>query len=148
MLGGNTMSVIDRIRGLNRRTRTLSTGRSRRNLPSVEDLEARVTPTVIFHAYFGTEPTSLGGGEKLNKTPVELIFWGSTYWNNPSGASASTVANAFSTMLSSPVYQHLAQYGAGGSPYLANWWVDTDHGDPPLDVHRRPTAAGDRQRHR
>jgi hypothetical protein len=131
LIRGGIMTLIDRIRGRNRSTRTLHAGRAPRRRPLVEDLEARVTPTVIFHPYFGAEATSDGGGEKLNNTPVELIFWGSTYWSNPSGASASTIANAISTLLSSPAYQHLSQYGAGASPYLANWWVDTDHGDPP-----------------
>ena len=87
-------------------------------------------PTVIFHPYFGTEPTNFGSGQKLNHTPVELIFWGSSYWNNPTGASAATIASSIATMLSGPSYQHLSLYGAGASPYLANWWIDTDHSGP------------------
>jgi hypothetical protein len=124
------MTLIDRIRGQNRRTRARLTSRATRDRLSLEELEARITPTVIFHPYFGVEATTHGTGEKLNNTPVELIFWGSTYWNNPSGASASTIANAIATLLSGPSYQHLAQYGAGASPYLANWWIDTDRPDP------------------
>jgi hypothetical protein len=103
-------------------------GRSRRF--GVERLEDRVTPTVVFHPYFGSEPTTHGGGEKLNSPPIELIFWGTTYWNNPADASASAIANAVSTMMSGPSWQHLSQYGAGGSPYLADWWIDNDHGNP------------------
>ena len=124
------MTLINRIRGKALRTRTELTSRTRRTKLFMEELEARVTPTVIFHPYFGPEATTIGSGEKLNHTPVELIFWGSTYWSNPTGASASTIASSISKLLSSPAYQHLSQYGAGGSPYLANWWVDTDHGDP------------------
>jgi hypothetical protein len=97
----------------------------------LEDLEARLTPTVVFHPYFGAEATTFGAGEKLNNTPVELIFWGSSYWSNPAGASAAAITQAYSTLLSGPIYQHLAQYGAGASPSLAHAWVDTDHGDPP-----------------
>ena len=125
-----TMTLIDPIRSKDRRTRARRTGRAARYRLLMEDLEDRVTPTVIFHPYFGAESTKLGSGEKLNSPPVELIFWGSTYWNNPSGASASSIASAVSTMMASPVWQHLSQYGAGGSPYLANWWIDTADGDP------------------
>jgi hypothetical protein len=97
---------------------------------AVEGLEDRLTPTVIFHPYFGTEATTFGNGMKLNNTPVELIFWGSSYWNSPSGASASNIASAFTTLLASPAYQHLAQYNAGAAPYLAGWWIDNDHAGP------------------
>jgi hypothetical protein len=93
-------------------------------------LEERLTPTVAFHPYFGSESTSFGSGEKLNSPPIEMIFWGATYWHSPTAASAGAIASAVSTMMSSPVWQHLSQYSAGGTPYLANWGIDADHGDP------------------
>jgi hypothetical protein len=107
-----------------------SARRKRSTQLKIEMLEDRSMPSVVFHPYFGPESTNVGGGEKLNNTPVELIFWGSSYWNSPSGASAATIANSISTLLSSHAYDHLSQYGAGASPYLANWWIDTDHAGP------------------
>jgi hypothetical protein len=110
-------------------------GRRRRTRLFVEELEPRVTPTVVFHPYFGSEPTIPGSGPKLNNTPVELIFWGSSYWNDvagnePNRASASSIANSIDSLLSSPAYQHLSQYGAGASPYLADWWIDFHRAGP------------------
>ncbi len=99
----------------------------------LESLEDRIVPTIVFEPAFGTESTNFGSGQKLNATPVELIFWGSTYWNNPpsGAATASQVANAYSTLLGSPYYNHLGQYGAGGATnYLAGWWIDNVDSDP------------------
>ena len=123
-----TRSTLARRR--NGRISLADKARSTNLRPRLDELEDRITPTVAFHPYFGTEATTFGNGMKLNNTPVELIFWGSSYWNNPTGASASTIANAVRMMLSGPTVQHLSQYGAGGSPYLAGWWIDTDDAGP------------------
>ncbi len=99
----------------------------------LESLEDRIVPTIIFEPAFGAESTNFGSGPMLNATPVELIFWGSTYWNNPpaGAATASQVANAYSTLLGSPYYNHLGQYGAGhATNYLASWWIDNVDSDP------------------
>jgi hypothetical protein len=97
----------------------------------LEQLEDHIVPTIVFEPAFGAEATLFGSGQKLNATPVQLIFWGSTYWDSPSGAQAADVTNAFATLLGSAYYSHLSQYGAGGGTnYLASSWIDTFDIDP------------------
>src|SRR6516165_5727483 len=106
-LVGGTMKSTQTARGVRKILRngrdTYKSGKRSPRL-QVECLEERLTPTVAFHPYFGSESTSFGSGEKLNSPPIEMIFWGATYWHSPTAASAGAIASAVSTMMSSPVW--------------------------------------------
>src|SRR5260370_29791620 len=71
-------------------TKRQSEGLKKKSRPplSLEPLEDRVTPTILWSPHFGAEVARDGAGEKLGTSgpvPVYLIFWGSD-WNTSAGS--------------------------------------------------------------
>src|SRR5262245_25548605 len=60
-----------------------------RKRPTLEKLEGRVTPTIIYTPQFGAEQTSDSLGPDLGDVPVYLIFWGPE-WGQPANQTAAT----------------------------------------------------------
>ncbi len=82
--------------------------------PSLEELESRLTPTIVFKPHFGAESAVDNGGFKLDRDPVNLIFWGS-YWKAAVNPSENDLVNAFTSVLSGPYFKSLSQYGVNGA---------------------------------
>src|SRR5436305_942149 len=81
---------------------------------TLEVLEDRTTPTILFSPKYGAEVATDHGGFKLANDPVYLIFWGS-YWSTPRvSPSVATLDAAARNILTGPYLSGLSQYGAGG----------------------------------
>jgi RTX calcium-binding nonapeptide repeat (4 copies) len=95
--------------------------KSRRPL-SFEQLEDRVTPTILWSPFYGAETAGDGGGEKLGvngPVPVYLIFWGS-YWNTSAGSLlADNTQFVVNEILSqSALLDGLHEYGINYRAYI------------------------------
>ena len=86
----------------------------KRMLPEAEP-DDRLRPQLSFHspcdAKAGTS-TSSNGGPTVRNVGVHLLFWGSSWTNNPSPTTAQ-VLGAMSTVLSDSYMTGLIQYGVG-----------------------------------
>jgi hypothetical protein len=116
---------------LKRVFQTKSTSRPRPRL-SVEALEDRTTPTILFMPTLGAEHVTTGGGPVLggsSNVPLYLTFWGS-YWNTSEGqAYANQIKASINPMfLNSPYLNSLHQYGVQHRAFLAQ--TITDSADP------------------
>ncbi len=100
--------------------------------PSLENLETRTVPTILFQPQFGAEvrvtENDYGmpyfNGPTLSSTPVHLIFEGS-YWNAPTGITKQNVIDQTRAVLNSSYLSGLTQYGSNGSATLVGWTTDT-----------------------
>jgi Ca2+-binding RTX toxin-like protein len=106
---------------------TKSTSRPRAR-PSVEALEDRTTPSILFTPTQGQEHVTSGGGPVLgasNYTPIHLVFWGPD-WNTSNGrAYANLIQSSINPMfLNSPYLNGLHQYGVQYHAYLAGSIID------------------------
>jgi hypothetical protein len=93
--------------------------------PTIEALEDRLVPTVIFQPQFGTEALRQGNGPVLSSTPVYLIFEGH-YWQRPTGLSYDDVINRVNDILGSSFLSGLGQYGSDGHAFLAGYSFDSN----------------------
>ena len=106
---------------------------------SLQSLEDRLVPTVVFDPRFGAESLAppAGGAAQyttLSSPPVYLIFWGS-YWSTTAegAANAATLRQEAQTILKSPYLSGLTEYGSNGQATFAGSWIDpgTAAADPP-----------------
>src|SRR5262249_44258182 len=100
------------------RSRSRSAPRPKRAQPSIEHLEDRTVPTILFQPQFDVEGFNHHSGV-LNDVPVYLIFWG-THWQTPAAGNpnADAVRSALAGLLDSPYFQGLTQYGVDGRAHL------------------------------
>ncbi len=89
----------------------------RRASLTLEPLEDRTVPTVVFQPWFGPETVLTRGTEHLSNSPVHLIFWGSQ-WNTDTSPAALAIKNAANRVLTSTYFSDLQQYGVTGGPHL------------------------------
>ncbi len=96
---------------------------------TVEGLEDRCVPTIVFLPQYGQEGFQDKGGLRLNDVPVYLIFWGS-YWKNTTtdatGATptAQEIQSEVQSILGGPYLRLLTQYGVNGNAHLAGTYFD------------------------
>ena len=123
---------------LKRVFQTKPTSRKRAR-PSVEALEDRTTPTILFAPTQGPEHVTSGGGPVLGSSsnvPIYLVFWGQYWYTREGTAYQSQILNAVNPVLSSsPYLDGLHQYGVQHRAsldltYGDNHWGD-DASDPP-----------------
>jgi hypothetical protein len=113
--------------------------KDRRAFLSVETLEDRAVPTVVFAPKFGGETlnptgTSIPIYTTLNNPTVNLIFWASTnastgknYWTNTAGpgpAQAAALTKDFKTLLNSSYLSAVQPYDPNWKPNLGGVWID------------------------
>src|SRR5262249_14157138 len=110
--------------------------------PTVEALEDRLTPSILFTPQHGAVNATNPGGTVLGTTrdvDIYLVFWGS-YWASSQGqAYANQIASSLAPMLlPSPSLDSLRQYGvmhharAGlNEPDFGFSPVAFDYADPP-----------------
>jgi hypothetical protein len=115
--------LVSRLRQGNRGRARPATARPFR--PSVEALEDRLTPTVLFQPQFGPDTlATTPNGPLLSSARVSLIFEGS-YWNNPTGITRQDVINTVNGILGSSYLSGAIQYGATGTGSLVGTANDT-----------------------
>jgi hypothetical protein len=108
--------------------------RARRTRPparlSVESLEERTVPTIVFLPKYGPEGFADNHGTRLSDVPVYLIFWGS-YWKktttdtNGSTPTVNEITSDVQSILGGNYLKLLTQYGVNGSAHLAGTYFDT-----------------------
>jgi hypothetical protein len=115
--------LVSRLRQGNRGRARPATARPFR--PSVEALEDRLTPTILFQPQFGADTlATTPNGPLLSSARVSLIFEGS-YWNNPTGITRQDVINTVNEILGSSYLNGAIQYGATGTGSLVSTANDT-----------------------
>jgi hypothetical protein len=121
---------------LKRVFRTKSTSGRRARL-SVEVLEDRLTPSILFTPQNGPEHVTSGGGPVLGSSsnvPIYLVFWGSYWYTREGTAYQSQILNAVNPVLSSsPYLDGLHQYGVQHRASLDLTYGDNHWGDDPSD---------------
>jgi CARDB/Domain of unknown function (DUF4214) len=84
--------------------------------PTVESLEHRLAPAILFTPEYGAEgvkdPASNGG--VLSSPDIHLIFWGSSYWQRNPSPSIADLQTAMTNIISSSYLAGLAEYGTDG----------------------------------
>ena len=116
----------------------------KRTLPEAEP-DDRLRPLLSFHspcdATAGTS-TSSNGGPTVRNVGVHLLFWGSSWNNNPSPTTAQ-VLGAVNTVLSDSYMTGLIQYGVGpGSLKSAGIVTGADPSNPFSDGAVQGILAG------
>jgi hypothetical protein len=85
---------------------------------SLESLEDRLVPTIVFQPQFGPETVlATSGPERFSNNPVHLIFWGSQ-WHGDTSPAARTIKDAANRVLTSTYLSGLAEYGSSGGAFL------------------------------
>lgn len=100
-----------------KRWRSKPAGRTRLML---EPLEDRTVPSVLFDPYYGHEIASgiASQGQALsNGADINLLFWGS-YWFNNIGEADNIAGSAENIFASSPYLDGLKQYGINNRAFL------------------------------
>ncbi len=88
---------------------------------SLEALEDRLVPTVVFTPQFGSE-TYTGSHNGMQDPPVHLIFSG-PYWNTAQGQqNEQTIIASTKNIVGGPYLSGLKQYGSDGKATYANSW--------------------------
>jgi hypothetical protein len=82
----------------------------------LEDLEARMMPTILFKPFYGAENATDNGGLKLRNTPIYLIFEGQS-WGGAPNATNGAIKQAAEGVLNSSFLIRLQQYGSDGTAY-------------------------------
>ncbi|HKI37515.1 MAG TPA: hypothetical protein VKA46_37010 [Gemmataceae bacterium] len=111
--------------------------------PSVESLEDRRVPTIVFSPYFGPEttypPLTAAPNDGMQNPNVYFIFAGA-YWRQAGQAQENSVVASAKRLLSGPYLSGLTQYGSDGRATFAGFWQDdhtvaeTTAGDHPEDL--------------
>ncbi len=121
---------------LKRVFQTKSTSRPRPRL-SVEALEDRTTPSILFTPTLGPETATTAGGPVLGSSSdvhIYLVFWGSYWYTREGTAYQSQILNAVNPVLSSsPYLDGLHQYGVQHRASLDLTYGDNHWGDDPSD---------------
>jgi hypothetical protein len=92
--------------------------------PTVENLEQRDVPTVVFNSAFGAETVS-GPNAGMISPRVNLIFSGS-YWNTTTGKQdEARLLNSARNILDGPYLSGLTQYGSDGHAIYNAVWNET-----------------------
>jgi hypothetical protein len=116
------------------RRRAASRMNKPRTRPTLEALEGRLVPTVVFTPQFGAE-TYTGAKVGTQNPAVHLIFSGDD-WYTPSGRQDQRqIITATKNILSGPYLSELKQYGSDGkATYVDNWNTSlTVPSNPPTD---------------
>jgi hypothetical protein len=128
---------------------TKPTSRTRAR-PSVEALEDRTTPSILFTPTLGTETATTAGGPVLGSSSdvhIYLVFWG-PYWNSSAGrAYSDQILHSIDPMLyDSPYLNSLHQYGvqhrAYNDPRPGTGQAAVDSSDPNAAVDSRDPNSG------
>jgi hypothetical protein len=93
--------------------RRRSTAKKQTARLTVEALEDRLVPTVVFQPHFAGESVVSGQGTGLNSATVFLLFEGS-YWTQTAAGQQDKIAltNAAQSVINSPYFSALSQYTA------------------------------------
>jgi hypothetical protein len=117
-------SLFTRVASKSRPRRSESLEKRRRTSLSVEALEDRLVPTIIFNPAFGPETVTssnppAGSIDSALRTPTIVpVFWGQ-YWSTPSGQQdIGTIRTAIQSIISGPYLSGLVQYGSDGHAVL------------------------------
>jgi hypothetical protein len=111
------------------RTRARKPERRQQFRPTLETLEDRLVPTVVFRPQFGVEKMEHGNGAHLNSPTVNFIFWGGGWGaGNNWVQQALPLTSAANNIFTSDYLSRLNQYGSDGHAILgkATW----DNSDP------------------
>jgi hypothetical protein len=100
--------------------------RGRRARLTVEALEGRDVPTIVFVPQFGPETPGPGDtSHGMIHPTVHLIFSGH-YWNTTQGKQdQKTLIDSTNSILSGPYLSGLTQYGSDGTARFGKHWVDS-----------------------
>ena len=91
---------------------------------SLESLESRVVPTILFTPHYGPESV-FGHPNGMQHPAANLVFSGS-YWTSTQGAKdVSALVSATKTLLSGPYLSGLTQYGSDGTASFGTFWTDS-----------------------
>ncbi len=103
------------------RRRAASPPKKPRTRLTLEALEDRLVPTVVFNPVFGAE-TYTGSHDGMQNPPVHLIFSGDG-WNTTQGRQdEQKIITATKNILSGPYLSGLTQYGSDGkATYVDSW---------------------------
>jgi hypothetical protein len=107
---------------------------SRRCRPTIEQLEDRVVPTIVFQNQFGTEQLLPQGGSTISSPHVYLMFWGS-YWEMGNGPQQQQqIISAAQTLFNSAYFSGQTQYGTDGTVLYGGF--DNHLSDPPSNFSK------------
>lgn len=87
----------------------------------MEALEDRVTPTVFFTPQLGAETLLRDNGDRMDRPPVFVIFWGD-YWSTHQSEAANYLAST-QQLIASPYFSGLDPYYSGGKLPRPTWGV-------------------------
>jgi hypothetical protein len=113
-----------------KRVRRAASKRSRRAefrlTLTLESLEERTVPTILFQPGIAETAYNLGG-PVINNVHPDLVFWGRG-WNTGSGPEMrANIINAVESMVASPYVSRLSEYRSSiGAGSQVAWVTDTD----------------------
>ena len=92
---------------------------------SVETMESRQVPTVVFRPHFGEESIAPGSqNESMQSPPVYVTFWG-PYWGTAQGQQdESALLASAQSIINSSYFTGLEQYGSDGIVTFGASWQD------------------------
>src|SRR6202011_5084266 len=91
---------------------------------TLESLESRVVPTILFTPHYGSESV-FSRPNGMQHPAVNLVFSG-TYWTSTQGAKdVSALVSATKPLLSGPYLSGLTQYGSDGTASFGSFWTDS-----------------------
>jgi hypothetical protein len=100
------------------------------SMPTLEPLEERTVPTILFKPVDGLETTIDKGGNGMGSPTVYLLFWGD-FWGTGAGPYyESQVIDAAQNLLSTQYFSRLTQYRAS-SPLTFGGYANTFQNDNP-----------------
>jgi hypothetical protein len=100
--------------------------------PSLECLEDRSVPTILFQPSFGPETVLPGSSyTAMQSPPVYLTFWGSSWGSLQGSQDVNRLTAAVNKVLGSPYLTGLTQYGSDGQAVYGGRWVDLSN--PPAN---------------
>jgi hypothetical protein len=107
-------------------------GRRRAVSLSLEQLEERTVPSVVFDPQFAKESVSSSPYTVINDATVYLIFWGTNWGSgqNLGPSAVSKLTNDAKAVINSPYFPGLKEYGDVGTVTYGGAWTDSSS-DPP-----------------